>query len=400
MNVVQPCGMCGAALNPDGRCPQCALQLESQFVHRELIVLIVLIGIAVAAFFATRAVATANRRLHVRDAQAWFDREQSAARAGRFIEAIDAAHRAVAQDPDARVYRLALADALVAGARADEAERVLLSLRRDAPEDAEANLRLARIAAERSDGGLAARYYRAALAAFEPSDMAVRDRVRLEFARFLLGRGDRNQALAELVVLSGTLPHDSNDRLDVGHLYLRAGDSVRAAEEFASVLRAQPNHAEALAGAGQAAFARGDYAAARRYLTATTVASREVIALRDLVALIVANDPLARRIGTRERVRRLTAGIDAAVVLLDQCRMRQPTQDDDTSIVALETEARAAEGRWTSGGSRPTLDDVEEGMELIVRIERTIMDVCQAPVGPMHRALLLIAKQHGLDDRR
>lgn len=399
MTTVSRCEVCGTALNQDGRCPQCALRRESQFVHRELVVLGVLIGIAVVAFLATRAVATANRRMHVQDAQAWFNRQQSAARAGRLDEAIDAARRAVAEDPNDRRYRLALADVLAASARDGEAERVLLSLRSEAPDNADASLRLARIAVRRSDGDAARRYYRAALAAFEPSDMPIRDQVRLEFVHFLLDQSDRNRALAELVVLSGTLPDGSDARLELGRLYLRAGDAARATEEFANVLHAHPNHAEALAAAGQAAFAEGDYASAQRYFTATTVTSPDVIELRNLVTLILTNDPLARRIGTRERTRRLTAGINAAVVLLNECLTRQPTRND-TLVGALAAEARAVERRWASAASRPTLDDVEEGMELIVRIERTVAEACGAPVTPIHQALLLIAKQHGLDDKR
>ncbi len=58
MNTSSSCAICGAALSADGGCPQCTLRRESQFVHRELVVLLLLVGIAVAAFVATRA---ANR---------------------------------------------------------------------------------------------------------------------------------------------------------------------------------------------------------------------------------------------------------------------------------------------------------------------------------------------------
>lgn len=48
------CSVCGSSLIA-GRCLSCDTRRWSRFVHRELVLLMVLIGITVAAFFGTRA---------------------------------------------------------------------------------------------------------------------------------------------------------------------------------------------------------------------------------------------------------------------------------------------------------------------------------------------------------
>jgi hypothetical protein len=60
------------------RCLTCETRRWSRFVHRELILLAVLVGVAVAAFFGTRAVAHSNDTLRRQQAATWFDMAQRA----------------------------------------------------------------------------------------------------------------------------------------------------------------------------------------------------------------------------------------------------------------------------------------------------------------------------------
>jgi tetratricopeptide (TPR) repeat protein len=106
-------------------------------VHRETILLIVLCAIAIAAYFATRAVANANRRLHLADASRWYATGEASVRAGDPQRAASAFRRAIALDPSRREYRLALADALSAGHDDDAARFVLQQLRALDPDDAQ-----------------------------------------------------------------------------------------------------------------------------------------------------------------------------------------------------------------------------------------------------------------------
>jgi len=106
-------------------------------VHRETILLVVLCAIAVVAYFGTRAVAQANRRLNIADAARWYAAGEAHARAAQPQRAAAAFRRAIALDPSRREYRLALADALT-GSHDDEAARFVLQQLRDLdPDDAQ-----------------------------------------------------------------------------------------------------------------------------------------------------------------------------------------------------------------------------------------------------------------------
>jgi predicted Zn-dependent protease len=114
------------------------------------VLLTVLVGVTVGAFFATRVVAHSNEALHRRQAMSWFEAAQRASRAGNTATAAAGFRRAVLKDPENRRYRLAFAQALAANGLDGEATRVLLGLRDTQPEDADTNLQLARLEARGS----------------------------------------------------------------------------------------------------------------------------------------------------------------------------------------------------------------------------------------------------------
>lgn len=157
------CLVCGSLLIA-GRCLSCDTRRWSRFVHRELILLTILVSVTIAAFFGTRAVAHSNDALRRRQAAAWFDAAQHASHGGNVETAVAALRRAVTKDPENRRYRLTLADALAASRLDDEARRALLALREAQPEDPETNLRLARLEARGADANATRRYYQNALA--------------------------------------------------------------------------------------------------------------------------------------------------------------------------------------------------------------------------------------------
>ena len=106
-------------------------------VHRETILLVALCAIAVVAYFGTRAVAHANRRLNLADAGRWYAAGEADVRAAQPHRAAAAFRRAIALDPSRREYRLALADALTASHDDDAARFVLQQLRDLDPDDAQ-----------------------------------------------------------------------------------------------------------------------------------------------------------------------------------------------------------------------------------------------------------------------
>ena len=279
---------------------------SSDFVHREIVVLAVLVAIAVVAFVVTRRFAASNEALRRRDAATWYVSGQQALERRDLDTAVTALRRATARNPDAVTYRLALAQALTVAQQDDAARQLLLGLREVQPEDSETNLRLARLEGRRGDTAAAGRYYEAAvLGLWKGEQRLARRQVRTEFIQFLLSHGDRDRALSELLALEASLGEDEGSQFEVARMLLQAGDPTRALAHFERVLQASPGDQLALAGAGEASFERGDYARAQRYLHAVTPGTDRMKELRTLTDLVIAGDPLAPRLPAGERSRRL-----------------------------------------------------------------------------------------------
>jgi tetratricopeptide (TPR) repeat protein len=175
-------------------------------VHREIVVLAVLIAIAVGAFLVTRRFAASNDALRRRDAAAWYASGQQALERRDLDTAVNALRRATARNPDAVTYRLALAEALTVAQQDDAARQLLLGLREVQPEDSQTNLRLARLEGRRGDTAAAGRYYEAAvLGLWKGEQRRARRQVRTEFIQFLLSHGERDRAVSELLALEVSL---------------------------------------------------------------------------------------------------------------------------------------------------------------------------------------------------
>jgi tetratricopeptide (TPR) repeat protein len=362
-------------------------------LHRELLQLGVLILVAVAAFFLTRGVAASNREMSLRDAAEWYRRGQQAIEGGRVDEAIDALRRATVRDRYDRRYLLALAQALALKGDDDGARSVLLTLRESAPEDPAINLQLARLAGARHDVTEALRFYHNALYAPWPSEQAdARRGVRFELIRFLLTQAQTSRALSELLALSTDLPDDVRLRLEVARLFTTAGDNGHALDQFQRALRLDSENGAALAGAGQAAFKLGDYTLAGTYLRRAPAEMDEVRSTREVVDLVLSNNPLANRLGSAERRRRLIADFSYAQQRVSTCLEQHsgghPTGDE----LALQSDAQA----FADQMKPPAIleqDTIEAGVDLIDRLEQLVIQRC-GPPSPLDRALILIGRQH------
>ena len=177
------CVRCGGPL-VDGSCETCDRQSESTFVHREIVVLVVLCTLVAVGFVLTRAAAGANRARRLRDAAAWYATGERRLAVGQIEPAIAALRRATAINRDNRAYRLALAATLAADHQDDAARQVLLNVRETAPEDPDVNVRLARLEARHADLTGAVRYYQNALYGSWTGDEAdARRQVRIELIR-------------------------------------------------------------------------------------------------------------------------------------------------------------------------------------------------------------------------
>jgi tetratricopeptide (TPR) repeat protein len=367
-------------------------------IHRETIQLTALIIVAVAGFFITKAVAANNRDLSVRNAAEWYRRGQQSVTTGRLDDAIDAFRRATVRNRTNRTYELALAQTLMLKGDDDSARSILLTLRESAPEDAELNLDLARLAAARQDVTEALRYYHDALYAPWPADQAeTRRAMRLELIRFLLTQHQSSRAQSELLAAGADLPDDAPHHMEVAELFTQAGDDRNALMHFERALRVAPDNRDASAGAGTAAFHLGLYSLAQRYLHEVPSEIEDAHDLREIVDLVVSRDPTAVRIGSRERRQRLEADLSYAEHRLADCVAQQGSASSPADEPTLVNELQTFERRLRRA---PTLDQdtIEAGIDLIDRVEHHALERCGSPT-PLDQALLLITREHGVDSR-
>jgi len=264
-------------------------------------------------------------------------------------------------------------------------------------EDAEVNLALARLAAERQDVTEALRFYHNALYAPWSAESTDNGReVRFELIDFLLQHHQKGLALSELLAITADLPDQPTAHVRAGQLFARAGDPLQALSQYERALRTAPSDRNALAGAGTSAFMVGAYQQARNYLRRAPDDVDDVARMREIVDLILASDPLASRIGSAERRRRLTASLDYVEQRLGACRDAASAAPTGNPGAALEQEAASVRQQLKS--STVDQDLIESGIDLFGRIEQHLAKAC-APLSSRDQALALIARSHATDSK-
>ncbi len=371
-----------------------------QLVHRELVLLVVLVIVAAAGFLLTRAVAAGNDRMRRQDAAAWYGAARQDLDDGRSADAITALRRAATKDPTNMRYQVALAAALASSHQDESARQVLVGLRETAPEDAEVNTELARLESRSGDLTNARRYYQSALnALWSPEQSERRRTLRLELIRLLLDHQEKSRALAELLILSAGLPGVAAPQVEAGRLLLEAGDPRSALDRFSEALKREPANATALSGAGVSAFALADYPRALHYLSLVPAPTAEIAEMRSLAELVLAHDPLAPRLPTNERFRRLVDAVTHARQRLADCLPLAPS-DTPThqALDVLQRESMAFEPSLTVKALHESPDTIETGIELVDRIEQATAKGCM-PLAPLDRALALVGRLHRTAER-
>jgi tetratricopeptide (TPR) repeat protein len=393
------CSICGGPLS-SGICPRCAGE-SNRIVHRDILLLVLLFGIAVALFFFTRAMAAKERQLDTDVAAFWFSEGEDQTRTGDTERAVDSFRKATSRDHDNREYAMALANALSAAGDTEEARQALMRLRESAPENGEINLYLARLAAKRADVAEAIRYYHNALYGLwtgSQIDQELR-KVRVELIRFLLDRQQHSVALSEVLILGTEIPEDdAASQTETGQLFLEAGDAQHALKHFARALAIGRKNATALKGAGNAAFQLADYAHANRYLEAASEldpTSQATKQLLEVTRMVLANDPLASHLSSDERNHRVMVDFDQAQQRLQSCLGQQSGKDNtvNVSLQSLEADALAMYSKLQLRNLRRDPELVGVGIELISKIEEATNIACGEPTG-LDRALLLIGRKH------
>lgn len=361
----------------------------SRFVHREIIVLLILCGAAVALFLVTKASAAAAHRFRARDARIWYERGVADLEAGRTAEAVTALGRARALDRSREDYHLAFSRALAAAGELDAARQTLRALRETRPEDPDVNSGLARLEARSGHTAEAVRFYQSALyGAWQPERLPDRERLRVELIEYLIASRMPDRALAHLVLLAADLPADPARQFQAAGLFLAAGDPARALALYRRVLAREPENARAHAGAGRAAFALGDFATARRHFDrAPEDAGTEQ--MRTLAQAVIDADPLEGRLSSAERRRRLAAGVAHLSAAVESCRARVPD-----ARAALAEHAKALRAA-AAPAARPFADP--DAFESAVAVAVSAAAALPAACGPPDvttEAWRLMARAH------
>jgi tetratricopeptide (TPR) repeat protein len=332
----------------DGRAPSPIWLTLSRFVHRELIVLGILSAAAAAGFLVTKASASAAHGLRVSDARAWYTRGVTLLAAGRAHEAVEALARARALDRDQRHYHLELSRALRAAGQPDASRQILLGLREVAPDDPQVNVALADLAAEGGHHEDAVRYYQSALyGAWAADQIESRTQLRRRVVEYLLAQGMQTRALSQLLPLEDAIGDDEGARVEIANLFLQAGDPGRALQHYRRVL-SEARSPAAAAGAARAAFALGQFDAARRYLRQAPADDAALGEIREMTAAVLAADPMARGLSRAEQARRIANGAANLSRVLAACRAdagdTQVTAALDRHLAALDSLAQAPAG--------------------------------------------------------
>jgi len=337
---------------------------------------------AAVAFGLTTAYAASLRRLTLRDAGTLYAAGTADLARGDIADAIDALRGASRKNRDSVTYALQYARALAAGGQSDAATRVLLLLRERAPENAEVNLALARLAAGQNDLDNALRYYRYALYAPWPDASGPR-RVRRELIVLLLDHGDRSRALSELIAAQANSENTADAHLDLGRLFARAGEAALALAEFRRAQALAPADAVATRLAGEAAFTLGDYTAAARDLATASRDDAAAADMRDTALAVLRGDPLASHIPAAERLARLERLMTQAEERASVCGI-PPADPARTRLTALAPAVRRSAGRDT--------DVLEQSLDAAVGLMQRVA-TCPTLTAD-DRALLIIGARH------
>jgi tetratricopeptide (TPR) repeat protein len=321
---------------------------------------------------------------------------------GRADWAIEDFRAALSYDRANFQYQLSLARALRDTGRTDEAESYLINLWERTPQDGFVNLALGRLAARQDSVDKAIQYYHNAAYGVWPSNAEVNRRnAQFELVDFLLRKGARAQAEAELISVAANLPPDGDIRIRVAQQFAQLGKYERALPMYESVLQVDRNSSAALEGAGFSAFQLGRYRVAEDYLRRALAIDPQNSPSKDLLetsTLLLQMDPYVRHLPSHERIRRLTSAFNLANQRLNACASAKGNDVESTSsLVTLKSQGEQMRGKLAHLTSAEG-ETSDAAMDLILQIAQETQREC-GPATPSDRALLLLARTRESADR-
>lgn len=325
----------------------------------------------------------------------WAERGQQALAAGKSKEAVTALRTSLGFRPDVRENQLALARALAASGRVDEAENYFLNLWQAQPGDGGINLELARLARQQKKPFDAIQYYRAAVFGTWGGDGPARRRdIRLELSSYLVELGQGQAARAELLIAAGNNP-DATSQLRIGEALEAAGAPKDAATAYRSVSDDKVLGATAQAKLGELCYAQGDYACSAEELTRALRKSLWTAEQKQRMSAMQENAErlqalaLSHNVPSQVRADHLREASRIAMARVDGCLAKHAGQAD---MMQLQTQWKALDTAKNRAELRHDDDLQDQYRQLIFNTERSAADVCGAPTGD--DALLLYLADH------
>jgi tetratricopeptide (TPR) repeat protein len=370
--------------------------------RRELLVTLALSSVAVLAFAAVLALVTRFRSWQTHLADRLYRQGQQALQAQVPGKAIDDFRSALSFDQDNYAYQFALARALEADRRVDEASSYLLDLWDRKPQDGAVNLELGRLAAQNHSTNRASRYYHNAIyGLWDTNPEANRHQARVELIEYLLNQNDRTQAESEVIAMQAGLPADPHLHAQVAALFARVQDYDRALDQYRRALQMNPKSASVLAGAGETAFQLGYFRTAARYLRAAVTqnpADDHSRQLLQTVSLVLDSNPFERKLSVRERRNRLRGAFHAASRKLLGCLQAQTSTSKDASpnssassadLQTLSARQKDLQDKMRSSAFLNDPDSMDELMDFVSSVGQAVPQDCGPP---LLQPLLLLAR--------
>ena len=315
------------------------------------------------------------------DAAFWFRSGEASLAQGRVADGLRAFSRARELDRDHFGYQLAFARALLAAGHVDASRQAFSVLQTAYPESPEVHLGLAAVEERRGDVEATVRLRKRALyAAWPPERLDERERVRATLIDYLLDHQMSARALPELLTLSADLPADAARHVEVGTLYLRAGEPARAAATFARAMELDRSRPDARMGAARAAFALRQYERAATMLNPLTTLPPDLVVMRDVAERIALVDPLRQGLAPSEAARRLSGGLRFAKAAVGAC----PAAAAAPGATELQASLESVQPRRGTA----------HGVELIAAAAALAAERCGAADAET-RAWMLIGKRYG-----
>jgi tetratricopeptide (TPR) repeat protein len=381
-------------------------EASPRVLSRELVLLLCVLVLVLLLALTAVLSRLYHKKIHT-VADAMFAQGESDEHAGQIKAALTDYRNALAYNPSNPLFQFHLAKALAAAGRGEEARSYLLNLLSESPGSGEVNLELARIAKNNNSMADAMRYYQGAIyGEWADAPIAMRWQVRRELCEFLLSRGAVKQAAPEVIALEENVPAGDLAQLKiVGQLLLRTQQWARALDVYHTLLAADPNDEEPLAGAAQAAFELGQYALAMEYFDRVPRERREQPDLAnrfDMTRQILAVDPYFSGLSAEVRAQRVANALALAQTRAENCARRTGQSLEQTpprtELQRLYQQAKNLQQDWTPRYLERFPDRLDAAMTYVFAVENAAANACGEPQGD-DRALWMLGRSRSVVNR-